>query len=210
MKADGPEFAKNATKRLINMAEKIKETEKNLPRLKELYINRVVKNLTQKFEYKNIHQVPKILKVVINVGAGEAIADPKILEVITEDIGIITGQKPIITRAHRAISAFKLRAGLPIGVKVTLRGNRMYEFLDRLFNFASPRIRDFHGFKANSFDGRGGYTLGLTEQIIFPELEVSKVKKVFGMDITILTNARHDDEAKALLEELGMPFEKGK
>lgn len=192
------------------MAQSSKDIEKVIPRLKELYNTRVIKNLTQRFGYKNIHQVPRILKVVINVGAGEAVADPKILENISEDIGIITGQKPIITRARRAISAFKLRAGLPIGVKVTLRGNRMFEFLDRLFNFATPRIRDFRGFKSDSFDGRGGYTLGLTEQIIFPELEIGKVKKVFGMDITLLTNARHDDEAKALLEELGMPFEKGK
>lgn len=189
---------------------KVQEKEKTLPRLKELYLTKVRKSLMQKFGYKNIHQIPKILKVVINVGAGEAVADPKILEVISEDISLITGQKPIITRARRAISAFKLRAGLPIGVKVTLRGNRMYEFLDRLFNFAAPRIRDFRGFKADSFDGRGGYTLGISEQIIFPELEVSKVKKVFGMDITILTNAKHDDEAKALLEELGMPFERKK
>jgi large subunit ribosomal protein L5 len=180
------------------------------PRLKELYINKVIKSLTQRFGYKNVHQVPKLVKVVINVGAGEAVQDPKILEVISEDIGIITGQKPITTRARRAISAFKLRQGLPIGVKVTLRANQMYEFLDRLFNFASPRIRDFRGFPSKSFDGRGGYTLGISEQIIFPELEVSKVKKVFGMDITILTDAKHDDEAKALLEELGLPFQKGK
>lgn len=180
------------------------------PRLKELYLNKIVKNLMERFGYKNIHQVAKLIKVSINVGAGEAVADPKILEVISEDIGIITGQKPIITRARKDISAFKLRQGLPIGVKVTLRGNQMYEFLDRLFNFASPRIRDFHGFPTRSFDGRGGYSLGLSEQIIFPELEVSKVKKVFGMDITILTNAKHDDEAKALLEGLGLPFEKGK
>lgn len=179
-------------------------------RLKELYQTKIIKNLQQRFGFKNIHQVPKLIKVVINVGAGEAVQDPKVLEVISEDIGTITGQKPIITRARRAISAFKLRQGLPIGVKVTLRGNQMYEFLDRLFNFASPRIRDFHGFPIDSFDGRGGYTLGLSEQIIFPELEVAKVKKVFGMDITILTNARHDDEAKALLEELGMPFVRSK
>jgi len=180
------------------------------PRLKELYTTRVIKHLTEKFDYKNIHQVPRILKVVINIGAGEAVADPKILEIISEDIGIITGQKPIITRARRAISAFKLRAGLPLGVKVTLRGNQMYVFLDKMFNLAAPRIRDFRGFPTGSFDGRGGYTFGISEQIIFPELEVSRVKKVFGMDITILTDARHDDEAKALLEELGMPFQKGK
>ncbi|MEO0075028.1 MAG: 50S ribosomal protein L5 [candidate division WOR-3 bacterium] len=181
-----------------------------IPRLKELYQKKVIKSLQERFGFKNVHQVPKIIKVVINVGAGEAVQDPKVLEIISEDIATITGQKPIITRARRAISAFKLRQGLPIGVKVTLRGNRMYEFLDRLFNFAAPRIRDFRGFPVNSFDGRGGYTLGLSEQIIFPELEVSKIKKVFGMDITILTNAKQDDVAKALLEELGMPFQKGK
>lgn len=181
-----------------------------IPRLKELYKTKVVKKLMERFNYKNIHQVPRILKVVINVGAGEAVQDPKILEVISEDLALITGQRPIITRARKAISAFKLRAGMPIGVKVTLRGNRMYEFLDRFFNFAAPRIRDFRGFSVNSFDGRGGYTLGISEQTIFPEIEMAKVKKVFGMDITILTNARHDDEAKALLEELGMPFQRGK
>lgn len=181
-----------------------------VPRLKELYTTRITKNLIQRFGYKNIYQVPKLIKVVINVGAGEAVADPKILELISEDIGIITGQKPIITRARRAISAFKLRAGLPLGVKVTLRGNSMYIFLDKLFNFAAPRIRDFRGFPTDSFDGRGGYSFGLSEQIIFPELEISKVKKVFGMDISILTNARHDDEAKALLTEFGFPFQKGK
>lgn len=181
-----------------------------LPRLKELYYTKIRKNLMERFGYKNIHQVPKLLKVVINVGAGEAVADSKILEVISEDLAVITGQKAVITRARRAISAFKLRAGLPIGVKVTLRGNRMYEFIDRFFNFAAPRIRDFRGFSPESFDGRGGYTLGISEQIIFPEIEVSKVKKVFGMDIILLTNAKHDDEAKALLEALGMPFRKGK
>ncbi|MEO0072564.1 MAG: 50S ribosomal protein L5 [candidate division WOR-3 bacterium] len=181
-----------------------------VPRLKELYKTKVVKKLMERFKYKNVHQVPRILKVVINVGAGEAVQDPKILEVISEDLALITGQRPIITRARKAISAFKLRAGMPIGVKVTLRGNRMYEFLDRFFNFAAPRIRDFRGFSVNSFDGRGGYTLGISEQTIFPEIEMAKVKKVFGMDITILTNARHDDEAKALLEELGMPFQRGK
>jgi large subunit ribosomal protein L5 len=181
-----------------------------IPRLKELYQTKIIKTLMERFNYKNIHQVPRLLKVVINVGAGEAVQDPKILEAISEDLSIITGQKPVVTRARRAISAFKLRAGMPIGVKVTLRGNRMYEFLDRLFNFAAPRIRDFRGFSPNSFDGRGGYTLGISEQTIFPEIEIAKVKKVFGMDITILTNAKRDDEAKALLEELGMPFQKGK
>ncbi len=181
-----------------------------MARLANEYRNRILNNLKKRFGYKNIYQIPKLQKVMINVTAGEAIQDPKILENITEDIGIITGQRPIITRAKRAISAFKLRKGIPIGVKVTLRGNRMFEFLDRFFNFAAPRIRDFRGFQTDSFDGRGNYSLGLSEQIIFPELEVSKIKKVFGMDITFVTTAKHDDEARALLEELGMPFRKEK
>ncbi len=179
-------------------------------RLKTEYRYRIMKSLMKKFGYKNIWQVPKLEKVIINVGAGEAVQDPKILEAITEDIGFVTGQKPVITRAKRAISAFKLRKGMPIGVKVTLRDDRMYEFLDRFFNFASPQIRDFRGFPIDSFDGRGSYSLGLSEQIIFPELEVTKIKKVFGMDITIVTTAKHDDEARVLLEELGMPFRKEK
>jgi large subunit ribosomal protein L5 len=179
-------------------------------RLKTEYLNRVVPNLIKRFGYKNIYQVPRLEKVVINVAAGEAVSDPKILEIIAEDIALITGQKPIITRAKRAIAAFKLRQGMPIGVKVTLRGDRMYEFLDRFFNFAAPRIRDFRGFSPDIFDGRGNCSLGISEQIIFPELEAAKIKKVFGMDITIVTTAKHDDEAKALLEELGMPFRKGR
>jgi large subunit ribosomal protein L5 len=177
-------------------------------RLKTEYRKRIMDSLTKRFGYKNIYQVPRLEKVVINVAAGEAVQDPKILEVITEDIGLITGQKPITTRAKRAISAFKLRQGMPIGVKVTLRDDRMYEFIDRFFNFAAPRIRDFRGFSADIFDGRGSCSLGISEQIIFPELEASKIKKVFGMDITFVTSAKHDDEARALLEELGMPFRK--
>lgn len=185
------------------------EVVKTVPRLKELYNKRITKNLTKRFGYKNIHQVPKLEKVCINVGAGEAVSDPKILEVIAEDLGLIVGQKPVFCRAKRAIAAFKIRKGMPIGVRVTLRSDRMYEFLDRFFNFATPRIRDFRGFNPNSFDGRGNYTLGLSEQTIFPELDISKIKKVFGMDITICTNAQRDDEAKALLEELGLPFRRG-
>ncbi|MEO0114193.1 MAG: 50S ribosomal protein L5 [candidate division WOR-3 bacterium] len=177
-------------------------------RLKTEYRKRIVDRLMKRFGYKNIYQVPKLEKVVINVAAGEAVADPKILETIAEDIALITGQRPVITRAKRAIAAFKLRAGMPIGVKVTLRGDRMYEFLDRFFNFAAPRIRDFRGFPTNIFDGRGNCSLGISEQIIFPEIEAAKIKKVFGMDITIVTTAKRDDEAKALLEELGMPFRK--
>ncbi|MEO0116633.1 MAG: 50S ribosomal protein L5 [candidate division WOR-3 bacterium] len=176
------------------------------PRLKELYRKKIVKNLMAKFGYKNIHQVPRLEKIVINVGAGEAISDPKILEAISEDLMTITGQKPIITRAKGAVSAFKLKKGMPIGVKVTLRRDRMYEFLDRFLNFACPRIRDFRGFSPDSFDGRGNYNLGISEQLIFPELDVAKVKKVFGMDIAFVTTAKRDDEAKALLEEFGMVF----
>jgi len=181
-----------------------------IARLAIEYRNRILNNLKKRFGYKNIYQIPRLKKVMINVTAGEAIQDPKILEIITDDIGLITGQRPIITRAKRAISAFKLRKGMPIGVKVTLRGNRMFEFIDRFFNFAAPRIRDFRGFQTDSFDGRGNYSLGISEQIIFPELEASKIKKVFGMDITFVTTAKHDDEARAFLEELGMPFRKEK
>jgi len=181
-----------------------------IARLYEDYKKRIVAALMKRFEYKNIHQVPRLLKVVINCGAGEAVQDPKVLEIIAADIGAMTGQKPLITRAKKAISAFKIRAGMPIGVKVTLRGARMYEFLDRFYNFAAPRIRDFSGFSPDSFDGRGGYSLGLTEQVIFPELEAAKIKKAFGMDIAFQTTARRDDEARALLEEMGMPFKKEK
>lgn len=177
-------------------------------RLKTEYRKRIVDSLTKRFGYKNIYQVPKLEKVVINVAAGEAVQDPKILEVIAEDIGLIAGQKPITIRAKRSISAFKLRQGMPIGIKVTLRGDQMYEFIDRFFNFATPRIRDFRGFSTDIFDGRGSCSLGLSEQIIFPELEAAKIKKVFGMDITFVTSAKHDDEARALLAELGMPFRK--
>jgi large subunit ribosomal protein L5 len=181
-----------------------------MARLQEDYRKRVVPALMKKFEYTNLHQVPRLLKVVLNVGAGEAVQDPKVLDVIADDIGAIAGQKPVITRVKRAISAFKIRAGMPIGVRVTLRGNQMYEFIDRFFNFAAPRIRDFEGFSPDSFDGRGGYSLGLSEQVIFPELEAAKIKKAFGMDITFQTTARRDAEARALLEELGMPFRKAK
>lgn len=180
-----------------------------MARLRELYEKQIKKKLMKKFGYKNPHQVPKVEKIVINVGAGGAVSNPKILEEVSQDLALITGQRPVITRARRSISAFHLRKGMPIGVKVTLRGDRMYEFLDRFFNFAAPRIRDFRGFKPDSFDGRGGYTLGISEHIIFPEIDPSKVKKVFGMDITILTTAKHDDEAKALLKELGLPFRRG-
>ncbi len=187
--------------------EVVVEKKKSLPsRLKEEYRQRIRKILMKRFGYKNLHQVPQLEKIVINVGAGEAVSDPKILETISEELALITGQKPLITRARRAVSAFKLRKGMPIGVKVTLRRDRMYEFLDRFLNFACPRIRDFRGFDPDSFDGRGNYNLGISEQLIFPELDVAKVKKVFGMDIAFVTTAKRDDEARALLEELGMIF----
>lgn len=179
-------------------------------RLKQEYSTRVVPALAKRFGYENRHQVPRLAKVVVNVTTKDAVADAKVLDIIADDIGTITGQRPVRTYAKRAISAFKLRAGMPIGVKVTLRGERMYEFIDRLFTLAAPQIRDFRGFSSDSFDGRGGYSLGLQEQVIFPELEVSKVKKVFGMNITFQTTARRDDEARALLEELGLPFGKGR
>jgi len=180
------------------------------PRLKQDYLKRIVPALSIRFGYKNPHQVPRLLKVVVNTTTKDAVADSKVLDAIGEDLAAITGQRPCRTVARRAISAYKLREGLPLGVKVTLRGDRMFEFVDRLCSFAAPRIRDFRGFKKDSFDGRGGYSLGLQEQVIFPELEISKVKKVFGMNITFHTTAKHDDEARALLEELGLPLVKGK
>jgi|UniRef100_A0A7V3RGG1 large subunit ribosomal protein L5 len=180
------------------------------PRLKIYYEETLRKALMKKLGYKNIYQVPELKKIVINCGVGEAVSDPKILEIIKEDLAKITGQAPVYTRAKRPISNFKIRKGMIIGMKVTLRGNRMYEFFDRFINFAAPRIRDFRGFKRDSFDGRGSYNLGLTEQTIFPEIEYDKVKKVFGMDIAIVTSAKNDEDALALLEGLGMPFEKKK
>ena len=176
------------------------------PRLKDEYVKKVTKALTAQFGYRNRHQVPRLAKVVVNVTTKEAVQDVKVLDTIADDLATITGQRPARTRAKRSISAFKVRQGMPLGVKVTLRGDRMYEFIDRFFNFAAPQIRDFGGFSPDSFDGRGGYSLGLSEQLIYPEIEASKVKKVFGMNITFQTTARHDDEARALLAALGLPF----
>ena len=177
-----------------------------IPRLKEDYLKRIVPALTKQFGYRNRHQVPKLVKVIVNVTTKEAVQDAKVLDTISADLATITGQRPTRTRAKRAISAFKIRQGMPLGVKVTLRGDRMYEFIDRFFNFAAPQIRDFGGFSPDSFDGRGGYNLGLSEQLVFPEIETSGVKKVFGMNITFQTTARHDDEARVLLASLGLPF----
>lgn len=179
-----------------------------MARLKEKYLNEVQPALMQKFGYKNIMQVPKLEKVVINIGLGEAIQNSKAVDAAVGDLMTIAGQRPITTKAKKSIAAFKLRAGMTIGAKVTLRGERMYEFLDRLFNIALPRVRDFRGISDKSFDGRGNYTMGLKEQLIFPEIEYDKIDKVRGMDITFVTSAKNDEEARELLKQMGMPFVK--
>jgi large subunit ribosomal protein L5 len=177
-----------------------------LARLKEKFLNEVAPALLQKFNYKNVMQVPKIEKVVINMGVGEAISNPKTMDSAVTDLTKITGQKPIVTRAKKSIAAFKLREGMAIGTKVTLRGERMYEFIDRLVNVALPRVRDFHGVSAKAFDGRGNYTLGIKEQLIFPEIEYDKIDKLRGMDVVFVTTAKTDEEARELLKLMGMPF----
>ncbi|MFC4075402.1 50S ribosomal protein L5 [Salinithrix halophila] len=177
-------------------------------RLKERYNEEISPALMKKFEYKSSMQVPKIEKVVINMGLGEAVQNPKVLDSAVEDLTTIAGQKPVITRAKKSIAGFKLREGMPIGVKVTLRGTHMYDFLDKLVNVALPRVRDFRGISPKAFDGRGNYTLGLKEQLVFPEIEYDKVDKVRGMDIIIVTTAETDEEARELLTQLGMPFRK--
>ncbi|MHB0970520.1 MAG: 50S ribosomal protein L5 [Thermoanaerobaculia bacterium] len=175
-------------------------------RLKELYQGQVVKKLQSEFGITNVMAVPKIEKIVLNMGLGEAIQNIKILENAVEELASIAGQKPVITRAKKSIAAFKLREGLPIGTMVTLRGDRMYEFLDRLINIALPRVRDFRGVPTRSFDGRGNYTLGIRDHLIFPEIDYSKVDKAKGMNITIVTTAKNDEHARFLLKEMGMPF----
>ena len=179
-----------------------------MPRLLDKYKNEVVASLIKDFGYKNIMEVPRITKVSVNMGLGEAVQNPKIIDASLDELGQITGQKPVITRSRKAIAGFKLRAGLPIGVAVTLRRDRMYEFLDRLMSVALPRVRDFRGVSPKGFDGRGNFTLGLREQIIFPEINYDKVAKVKGMNITVVTTAQTDDEARRLLVHLGMPFRK--
>lgn len=176
------------------------------PRLKQHYRERGIARLTEQFGFKNIHQVPKPVKVVVNVGLGEAIKNAKLLESVVEELGLITGQKAVTTKARKSISNFSLREGMPVGVTVTLRRDRMWEFLDRLVSAAVPRIRDFRGLPSRSFDGRGNYTLGVKEQIIFPEIQFDRVSKVHGMDITVVTSTNRDDEAFGLLRELGFPF----
>ena len=178
-----------------------------VPRLKEEYKSKVVKALTEEFGYKNIMQVPKLQKIVVSKGVGAAIADKKLIEYAVEELTTITGQKAVSTISKKDVANFKLRKGMPIGAKVTLRGEVMYEFLDRLITASLPRVRDFNGI-ANGFDGRGNYNLGVTEQIIFPEINIDQVKKISGMDITFVTSAETDKEAKSLLAELGLPFKK--
>jgi len=175
-------------------------------RLKEKYYREAVPALKKKFGYRNVMQVPRLVKVVINMGRGEATQEIKVMDRAVSELALITGQKPIITRAKKSISNFKLRKGVAIGCKVTLRGTRMYEFLDRFINIALPRIRDFRGVTSRSFDGRGNYNLGIREQIIFPEVDYDKIDKVRGMDIAVITTARTDEEARELLRLLGMPF----
>ena len=178
------------------------------PRLQEKYTNEVIQAMTEKFGYKNVMEVPKLEKIVINMGVGEAKDNQKVLESAVADLQLISGQKPILTRAKKSVANFKLREGMPIGCKVTLRGERMYEFADRLINLALPRVRDFRGVNQNSFDGRGNYALGIKEQLIFPEIEYDKVDKVRGMDIIFVTTANTDEEARELLTLFGMPFKK--
>ena len=179
-----------------------------VPRLKQEYKDRIVSSLKEEFGYKSIMQVPKLEKIVLSRGVGQAVADKKLIDHAVEELTTITGQKAVATLSKKDVASFKLRQGMPIGAKVTLRGERMYEFLDRLVTTALPRVRDFRGVKATGFDGRGNYNLGITEQIIFPEIDIDKVNKISGMDITFVTSATTDKEAKSLLQELGLPFKK--
>jgi len=178
------------------------------PRLKKEFNERIVPSLKEEYSYKNIMMVPKLEKIVVSRGVGEAVADKKLVDQAVEELSQITGQRAVATLSKKDVATFKLRKGMPIGAKVTLRGERMYEFLDRLVTTALPRVRDFNGIRATGFDGRGNYSLGITEQIIFPEINIDKIKKINGMDITFVTSAPTDKEAKSLLSELGLPFKK--
>ena len=178
----------------------------NTPNLKKLYQDEVAPALMQKFGYKSTMQIPRLEKIVVNVGCSEARENAKVLDAVVSDLTTITGQKAVITKAKKSVANFKLREGMPIGAKVTLRGNKMWEFLDRLFNVALPRVRDFQGINPNSFDGRGNYALGIKEQLIFPEIEYDKIDKIRGMDVVICTTAKTDEEAKELLSLIGAPF----
>lgn len=179
-----------------------------MSRLKEKFVNEVSTALMSKFEYTSVMQVPKVEKIVINMGVGDAVQNSKVLDSAVEELGLIAGQKPVITKAKKSIAGFRLREGMPIGAKVTLRGERMYDFLDKLIAVSLPRVRDFHGVSKKAFDGRGNYTLGVKEQLIFPEIDYDKVTKVRGMDIVIVTTANSDEEARELLTQFGMPFQK--
>ena len=179
-----------------------------MARLKEFYKQDVAPALMKKFSYKSVMQIPKLDKIVINVGCGEARDNPKVLDAVVADVSAITGQKPVLCKAKKSVANFKLREGMVIGVKVTLRGERMYEFLDRFFNLALPRVRDFRGINPNSFDGRGNYSMGIREQLIFPEIDYDKIDKVRGMDICFVTTANTDEEARELLALMGAPFSK--
>ena len=194
-------FAKNA-------ASRFKEDINNMARLKTLYMEEVAPALMKKFSYKSVMQIPKIEKIIINVGAGEAKDNSKVINAIVGDLMVIAGQKPYICKAKKSVANFKLREGMNIGVKVTLRGKRMYEFLDRFFNVALPRVRDFRGINPNSFDGRGNYNMGIKEQLIFPEIDYDKIDKIRGMDICFVTTAKTDEESKELLTLMGAPFGK--
>ncbi len=177
-----------------------------MARLKDKYLNEVVPGLQEKFNYKNVMAIPKLDKIVVNIGLGEAVQNPKALDAAVSDLTLITGQKPVVTKAKKSIAGFKVREGMPIGVKVTLRGERMYEFADRLLNVALPRVRDFRGVSPKSFDGRGNYSLGIKEQLIFPEIEYDKIDKVRGLEVVFATTAKTDEEGRELLKLLGMPF----
>ena len=179
-----------------------------MSRLKDKYLNEITPALMSKFEYKSVMQVPKVEKIVINMGVGDAVQNTKALDAAVEDLQAISGQKPVVTKAKKSIAGFRLREGMPIGTKVTLRGERMYEFLDKLIAVSLPRVRDFRGVSKKAFDGRGNYTLGVKEQLIFPEIDYDKVSKVRGMDIVIVTTANSDEEARELLTQFGMPFQK--
>jgi large subunit ribosomal protein L5 len=174
--------------------------------LKSRYLEEIVPKLTEQFSYSNVHQVPKVVKIIINRGLGEASQNAKALESSLNELAVITGQKPVVTRAKKAIAGFKIRKGMPVGVMVTLRGERMYAFLDRLISLALPRIRDFRGISPKSFDGRGNYSLGVREQLIFPEIDYDSIERIRGLDISIVTSANTDEEGRALLKEMGMPF----
>lgn len=177
-----------------------------VPRMKVMYEEEIVPEIMERFDFQNRFQVPRLQKIVVNMGVGEGTTNPKSVQAAASDLGIITGQKPVIIKARRSVAGFRLRAGMTVGCKVTMRGDRMFEFLDRLLSIALPRVRDFRGLPRNSFDGNGNYSMGLDEQLIFPEIEYDKIDKVRGMDITVVTSARTDEEGEALLEAMGFPF----